>query len=377
MKALFAGSFDPFTLGHLDIVKKTLKEYDELIICISNNEAKKHLFSQEDRKRIIEAALADLQTSKKITIVCNSGTTVDVAIKYNVDTLIRGIRSQSELDNEVSFASINEKLAQIRGFSIKTKLIWQEDFTLKSTSSSLVRALFSLNEYIVCSHYVPKNVHQELLCIYLKPYFKGLFAEAYVPRVETLWADLVKTYKSRPYHNLSHLGYMINMLNIFQKQASSSELASINSFNIILAIFMHDYVYDVTQNDNEERSIEETKKNWDGITFYQPKEVLRNLILATKHTNVEPLTGEPGLVADLDLAILGTNHPQTWDDYCNSIRQEYSIYSDKEYALARTEFLVKMLKRKQIFNTDCFFKLFEKQARKNIRKEIFKLRRLL
>ena len=41
MKALFAGSFDPFTLGHLDIVKKTLKEYDELIICISNNETKK------------------------------------------------------------------------------------------------------------------------------------------------------------------------------------------------------------------------------------------------------------------------------------------------------------------------------------------------
>jgi len=377
MKALFAGSFDPFTLGHFDIVEKTLKEFDELIICISNNEQKKHLFTLEERKRIIEVALSNHPKKDKIKIICNTGTTVDIAIMHNIDTFVRGIRNQEDLKEETSLATINEKLAQIRGFSIKTKFIWQKDFILQSASSSLVRRLCSLGEYIACAQFVPQNVHQELMSIYLKPFFKDLFAEAYLPRVENLWTDLVSVYKSRPYHNLSHLGYMINMFNIYKKLASPTELSSVNEFNVILAIFMHDYIYDVTRTDNEERSKEVAQKIWSGVMFYQSDELLLNLILATKHFNDEPLTGECGVIADIDLSILGTLSSKDWNTYCNGIREEYSIYPDKTYAKERIFVLKNLLKRKRIFNTDCFYKMFEKQARKNIKQEIFKLKKLL
>ena len=377
MKALFSGSFDPFTLGHLDIVKKALKKFDELIICVSNNEQKKHLLSLQERKRIIDAALSDLQTPKKITVICNTGTTIDVALKYKVDTLIRGIRNPDDIENEKNLAQINEQLAQIRGFKINHYFVWQSDPFLKSASSSVVRRLCAVEEYIVAALYVPQNVHQELMSIYLKPHFRNLFAKAYIPRTEELWSNLVNIYKSRPYHNLTHLGYMLNMYKIYLTHANEKEITPHTSFNITLAIFLHDYIYDVERNDNEEASAKLAHEIWKGAIFYQPKNVLFDLIMATKHINDEPLTGDAAILADIDLSLLGTSSPQIWENYSEGIRKEYAIYSDQQYAKGRIDFLKRLLLRKRIFNTDFFYQLYEKQARKNIKKEIFKLKKLL
>lgn len=377
MKALFSGSFDPFTLGHLDIVKKALKEFDELIICVSNNEEKKHLLSLEERKKIIISALSDLQTTKKITVICNTGTTIDVALKYKVDTLIRGIRNLDDIENEKALAKINEQLAQIRGFKIEHYFVLQTDPFLKSASSSIVRRLCAVEEYIAASQYVPQNVHQELMSIYLKTHFRNLFAKAYIPRSEELWRDLVNVYKSRPYHNLTHLAYMLNMYKIYLTHTDKNDITPHTTFNITLAIFLHDYIYDVERDDNEEASAQLAHEICKGAMFYHPRKILFDLILATKHINDTPLTGDAAILADIDLSLLGTQSPQIWDNYCAGIRKEYAIYSNQKYAHSRIAFLKRLLMRKRIFNTEFFYQRFEKQARKNIKKEIFKLKKLL
>ena len=87
-KAIFPGSFDPMTLGHVDIIKRSLPLFDEIIIAIGVNADKKYMFSLEERKRFIEETF---QNEPSISVITYQGLTIDLCAKLNANFILRGL----------------------------------------------------------------------------------------------------------------------------------------------------------------------------------------------------------------------------------------------------------------------------------------------
>ena len=146
-RAIFPGSFDPFTLGHYDIIERGAKLFDEVIIAIGVNADKKYMFTLEQRKKFIEDAFADNDCVKVVTY---KGLTVDFCKEINVDFILRGLRNPADFEFEKAIAHTNRDLAPIETVflltSAKTSYI----------SSSIVRDVIRNNgDY---TKLVPKSV---------------------------------------------------------------------------------------------------------------------------------------------------------------------------------------------------------------------------
>ncbi len=107
-KAIYPGSFDPVTFGHLDLIERALSLFDELIVVVASNPSKKTLFTAEERTNFLKAALKHLP---QVKVENWEGLTVHLAEKENAFTLIRGIRATSDFDYEFQMALTNRKLA--------------------------------------------------------------------------------------------------------------------------------------------------------------------------------------------------------------------------------------------------------------------------
>lgn len=109
-KALFPGSFDPITLGHYDIIKRSIPLFDEIVVAIGINAEKKYMFSLEDRKRFIEEAFAD---EPKISVVTYEGLTIDFCKKIKAQFILRGLRNPADFEFEKAIAHTNRRLSKI------------------------------------------------------------------------------------------------------------------------------------------------------------------------------------------------------------------------------------------------------------------------
>lgn len=107
-KAIYPGSFDPVTLGHLDIIQRALSLFDELTVLIAANPGKSSLFSVEERIAMMKRAVKGL---KRVRVESFSGLTVDFAKSLKANILIRGLRAISDFDYEFQMALTNRKLA--------------------------------------------------------------------------------------------------------------------------------------------------------------------------------------------------------------------------------------------------------------------------
>ncbi|MEG2329241.1 pantetheine-phosphate adenylyltransferase [Anaerorhabdus sp.] len=105
--ACYPGSFDPITNGHLDIIRRASKMFDEVYVTIMINPKKKVTFSQEERKEMIEKCVADL---KNVKVVIGQGLTVDFAKQLGAVSLIRGIRAVADYEYELQQATANMML---------------------------------------------------------------------------------------------------------------------------------------------------------------------------------------------------------------------------------------------------------------------------
>jgi|SRR6056300_1559965 len=105
--ALFPGSFDPITLGHVDIIERALPLFDQIIIAIGTNSAKKYLFSLEQRILWIEQTFKD---EPKIKVVTYTGLTVDFAKNTGANFLLRGLRNPADFEFEKAIAQANRQL---------------------------------------------------------------------------------------------------------------------------------------------------------------------------------------------------------------------------------------------------------------------------
>ena len=130
--ALFPGSFDPFTRGHESIVNKALSLFDDIVIAIGCNSAKKSLFSLEERIAMIAQLY---EHEPRVRVVSYDGLTVDLARECGAGFMLRGVRSVIDFEYEKSLADINREISNIETIVLFTEPIYAH------VSSSVVREL--------------------------------------------------------------------------------------------------------------------------------------------------------------------------------------------------------------------------------------------
>ena len=158
VKAIYAGSFDPITLGHIDIFKRSMKVCDELTIGIGVNSAKKTLFTEDERVKQVNRAVdahCDFLTAVAIKVVSFQGLLVNFAREVGATVLIRGIRSVSDFEYELTLANINKELEPF----IETIFLPTSPH-LSMISSSMVKELAKYGSDV--SKYVPDSVNLAL-----------------------------------------------------------------------------------------------------------------------------------------------------------------------------------------------------------------------
>ena len=114
-KAIYPGTFDPITFGHIDLIKKSLNIFDKVIVAVSNGNTKNYLFKAEEREHLIKKALfSDLKFSKKKIVVTSFKTlTTDFCRKMKSNVIIRGLRATSDFEYEFQLAGMNKKLNKL------------------------------------------------------------------------------------------------------------------------------------------------------------------------------------------------------------------------------------------------------------------------
>ena len=112
--AIYPGTFDPITYGHIDVIKKALKLFDRIVVGVSDVSNKNYLFNSEERINIVNKALfKDLNLDKKkITVISFSSLTTDLCKKYKSNIILRGLRAVSDFEYEFQLAGMNRKLNQ-------------------------------------------------------------------------------------------------------------------------------------------------------------------------------------------------------------------------------------------------------------------------
>jgi pantetheine-phosphate adenylyltransferase len=151
VRAIFPGSFDPITNGHLDVIHRGIKLFDELIIAVGRSPVKNQLFTPEERMEMIAELITDMPG---VSVETFEGLTVEYATRKKADVILRGLRSLTDVQYEFQLAMTNRAVAGIETVFIMTS----EQYGF--TSSTLIREIASLGGDL--SNLIPKNVHERL-----------------------------------------------------------------------------------------------------------------------------------------------------------------------------------------------------------------------
>ena len=140
--AIYPGTFDPITYGHIDVIKKALKLFDKVIVSVSDVNNKNYLFNSKERIEIVNKALfKDLKLDKKkILVVSFNSLTTDLCKKYKSNVILRGLRAVSDFEYEFQLAGMNRKLNN----NIET-IFLMSDVENQIISSRFVKEIVRLN----------------------------------------------------------------------------------------------------------------------------------------------------------------------------------------------------------------------------------------
>lgn len=152
-KAIYPGSFDPVTFGHLDIIKRSSAMFDEVIVGVLNNSTKNPLFKTEERKQMLEEAVEGLDNVKVISF---DGLLIDFMKKNDISVIVRGLRAITDFDYELQIAQSNRKVSKE---TIDTVFL-TTSIEYAYLSSSIVREYASYGTDV--SDFVPEFVVEKL-----------------------------------------------------------------------------------------------------------------------------------------------------------------------------------------------------------------------
>jgi pantetheine-phosphate adenylyltransferase len=153
VKAIFPGSFDPITNGHLDVINRGLKLFDELIIAVGRSPIKNQLFTPEERVEMISEIIRQ-RKMEGVSVESFDGLTVEYATQKKADVILRGLRSLTDVQYEFQLAMTNRAVAGIETVFVMTS----EQYGF--TSSTLIREVASLGGDL--SNLIPQNVQIRL-----------------------------------------------------------------------------------------------------------------------------------------------------------------------------------------------------------------------
>jgi pantetheine-phosphate adenylyltransferase len=398
MKALYAGSFDPFTKGHLAVVLEIFANCDELVIGVGINPDKKFLFDASARAQLVrmsiddcvneynhqlsgrkysaneEKALDRLMNGDKISVITYSGLTVHTAVKIGANWLFRGERMVGDHDSEIALAEANNSIANIVNYPITQCFIPVPKAELTNISSSGVKMVCKEKQFILAHKYVTPSVHNEMMKIYLRKEFEGVCADFGLVNgsvIDSLFKELVEAYSApnREYHNLSHIAYGLDLLNMVDGITGG---VSRGNEVLKLAWFYHDFVNGHKSKKDEELSAKEAKKVVDRFPLKTIKRSIKSevekLIMATKHFEIKSLKSfDEQLISDIDLAILGD--PDNFSISSQHIYQESWGWTDiKFYAQKRAEALSHLINKPQLYHLP-IFAARESIAKQNMARE--------
>jgi pantetheine-phosphate adenylyltransferase len=151
VRAIFPGSFDPITNGHLDVINRAIKLFDEVVVAVGRSPVKNQLFSPEERIEMILELVSDIPG---VSAESFDGLTVEYAANKNADVILRGLRSLTDVHYEFQLAMTNRAVAGIETVFVMTS----EQYGF--TSSTLIREVASLGGNL--SNLIPENVQARL-----------------------------------------------------------------------------------------------------------------------------------------------------------------------------------------------------------------------
>jgi pantetheine-phosphate adenylyltransferase len=152
IRAVFPGSFDPITNGHLDVIHRGVELFDELIIAVGRSPIKDPLFTPKERVEMIRELVADIP---RVKVDSFEGLTVEYAVKEKADVILRGMRSLTDVHYEFKLAMTNRAVAGIETVFVMTSAEYG------FTSSTLIREVAALGGDV--SNLIPKSVYSRLL----------------------------------------------------------------------------------------------------------------------------------------------------------------------------------------------------------------------
>ena len=152
VRAIFPGSFDPITNGHLDVIHRGIKLFDELIIAVGRSPIKNPLFTPKERVEMITKLVADMP---RVSVESFDGLMVEYAAEKKADVILRGMRSLTDVQYEFKLAMTNRAVAGIETVFIMTSAEYG------FTSSTLIRQVATLGGDV--SNLIPKTVYSRLL----------------------------------------------------------------------------------------------------------------------------------------------------------------------------------------------------------------------
>lgn len=154
-KVLYSGSFDPITRGHMNVIDQASELFDEVVVAVMKNEAKKNpFFTLEERVDLIEKIY---EGKANIKVVSGEGATVDIAIENECKAIVRGLRGVTDFEYEIQLAEVNK---QISNNEINTVCLFPDN-GYQYISSSVVREVFGLNKDI--DRYVVGEVKEAMI----------------------------------------------------------------------------------------------------------------------------------------------------------------------------------------------------------------------
>ena len=151
VRAIFPGSFDPITNGHLDVINRGMKLFDELIIAVGRSPVKNQLFTPEERVEMIAELITDMPS---VLVECFDGLTVEYAAQKKADVILRGLRSLTDVQYEFQLAMTNRAVAGIETVFVMTS----EQYGF--TTSTLIREVASLGGDV--SNLIPAVVYEKV-----------------------------------------------------------------------------------------------------------------------------------------------------------------------------------------------------------------------
>lgn len=148
--AIFPGSFDPPTYGHMDVIRRGRRLFDQLIVAVGRNPSKQSLFSIDERVTLLQEMIREIEASEPamapVRVEAFSGLTVDFARSVNATVLLRGIRNLSDLQNEIQQALTNREIAHLETAFV----VAGQSFAY--TSSSLIKQLTAMGSDLASLH---------------------------------------------------------------------------------------------------------------------------------------------------------------------------------------------------------------------------------